>query len=250
MRYEPSARNFSAAAIDFAVTDFADEADADVKSVNGLKLTSHLSAMDHEQALYECGPADAATAWHALSTVPPVDETTVFLAAATVTAVHECKFTPAPTSYVNCSPTIGHAMWNSDRPIRHADPPAPAPAVGTLQRPGQENADVARCPVLQPSKRFRPDVQRFAPTLREHADAGITESMAVDAAIIDPIPDAHADDVTIDGGVKSTSVTVFATGPIQTVSDTVRNSHRAAPCNLQSGFDMLATALLSRSVEA
>ena len=73
--------------------------------------------------------------------------------------------------------------------------------------------------------------------------------MAVDAAIIDPIPDAHADDVTIDGGAKSTNV-VFATGPIQTVSDTVRNSHCAAPCNLQSGFDMLATSLLSRSVEA
>jgi hypothetical protein len=48
-----------------------------------------------------------------------------------------------------------------------------------------------------------------------------------------------ADDVTIDGGVKSTSVT--STGPIPTVGDTVRHSHRAAPCNLQSGFDMLAS---------
>jgi hypothetical protein len=36
------------------------------------------------------------------------------------------------------------------------------------------------------------------------------------------------DDVTINGGVKSTSVTV-ATGPIPTVSDTVRDSHNAAP---------------------
>ena len=91
-------------------------------------------------------------------------------------------------------------MCNNDRPVCHADPPAPAPAVGMLQRPGQENADDDRNTVVQPSKRFRPDVLRFAPTLRDHADAGITESMAVDAAIIDPIPNAHADDVTIDGG--------------------------------------------------
>ncbi len=55
-----------------------------MKSVNGLKLASHLSAMDHELALYEYGPAAAATALHALSTVSPVDETTVLLAAATV----------------------------------------------------------------------------------------------------------------------------------------------------------------------
>ncbi len=132
-------------------------------------------------------------------------------------------------------------MWNSDRPVCHADPPAPAPAVDTLQRPGQEHADDDRCTVVQPSERFRPDMQRFAPTLREHADAGITESMAVDAAIIDPIPNAHADDATIDGGVKSTSVTVFATDPDLTICDTARDSHRAAPCNLQSGFDMLAS---------
>jgi hypothetical protein len=195
VHYEPSARYVSAAAIDFAVTDFADEAVAEEKSVNGQKLASLLSAMDHELALYAYVPTAAATALHALSTVPTVDEITVFPAAATVLAVHECKFNPVPTSYVNCSPTIGHAMWNDDRPVCHADPPAPAPAVDMLQRPGQENADGDRCTVVQPRKRFRPDVQRFAPTLRDHADAGITESMAVDAAIIDPIPNAHADDV-------------------------------------------------------
>jgi hypothetical protein len=37
-------------------------------------------------------------------------------------------------------------------------------------------------------------VQRFAPTLREHTDAGMTESMAVDAAVIDPIPNAQQSD--------------------------------------------------------
>ena len=117
-----------------------------------------------------------------------------------------------------------------------------------LQRPGQnKNADDDRSIVVTPSKRFRPNVQRFAPTLRDHADAGITESMAVDAAVIDsvpnsvpsPVPDAHGDDVTIDGGVKSSSVTVFAADPDPTVTDTVRDSYHAAPCNLQSGFDML-----------
>ncbi len=50
VRDEPSDRYFSAAAIDFAVTDSADEAVAEMKSVNGLKLASHLSAMDHELA--------------------------------------------------------------------------------------------------------------------------------------------------------------------------------------------------------
>jgi hypothetical protein len=43
VRNEPSARCFSAAAIDFAVTDSADEAVAEVKSVNGLPLASHMS---------------------------------------------------------------------------------------------------------------------------------------------------------------------------------------------------------------
>ena len=186
MRYEPSDRYFSAAAIDFAVTEFADEAVTEVKSVNGLTLASHLSAVDRELALYEYGPAAAANAMHALSTVSARHETTVSPAAATVLAVHECKSNPVPTSYVNCSTPIGHAMRNSYRPVCHADPPAPAPAVGMLQRPGQENADDDRNTVVQPSKRFRPDVLRFAPTLRDHADAGITESMAVDAAIIAP----------------------------------------------------------------
>jgi hypothetical protein len=269
--------------------------------------------------MIEYGPTAAATALHALSTVPPVDETTVFPAAATVLAVHECKSNPVPTSYVNCSPNIGQAMWKNDQPDCHAGPPAPAPAADMQQRPGQENADDDRCTVVQPSERFRPDVQRFAPTLREHADEGITESMAVDAAVIDPIPNAHADDdrytvvqpskrfrpdvqrfaptlrdhadagitesmavdaavvdpipneqadfsdpriqrstvtvkvvhernsnpaddVTIAGGVKSTNVTVFAADPDPTVRNAVRDSHNAAPCHLQSGFDMLATA--------
>jgi hypothetical protein len=161
VRYEPSDRYFSAAAIDFAVTDSADEAVAEVKSVNDLTLASHLSAVDHELALYEYGPA----------------------AAAVVDPIHS------------------------------------------------EHADDDRCTVVQPSKRFRPDVQRFAPALRDHADAGMTESMAVDAAVVEPIPNEHADfsdprfkrstvtvkvvhernsnpadDVTIDGGVKSTNV--------------------------------------------
>jgi hypothetical protein len=266
VRNEPSARYFSDAAIDFAVTDSADEAVAEVKSVNGLQLASHLSAVDHELALHEYGPTAAATALHALSTVPPVDETTVFPAAATVLAVHECKSNPVPTSYVNCSPNIGQAMWKSDRPDCHADPPAPAPAADMQQRPGQENADDDRCTVVQPSERFRPDVQRFAPTLRDHADAGITESMAVDAAVVDPIPNEQADfsdpriqrstvtvkvvhernsnpadDVTIAGGVKSTNVTVFAADPDPTVRNAVRDSRHAAPCHLQSGFDMLAS---------
>lgn len=100
----------------------------------------------------------------------------------TVKVVHERRSNPASTSYVNCSTTIGHAMCKNDRPVCHADPPAPAPAVGILQCPGQENADDDRCTVVQPSKRFRPDVQHFGPTLRDHADAGITEWMAVDAA--------------------------------------------------------------------
>ena len=71
VRYEPSDRYFSAAAIDFAVTEFADEAVTEVKSVNGLTLAPHLSAVDRELALYEYGPAAAATALHALSTVAP-----------------------------------------------------------------------------------------------------------------------------------------------------------------------------------
>ena len=197
VRYEPSDRYFSAAAIDFAVTDSADEAVAEVKSVNDLTLASHLSAVDHELALYEYGPA----------------------AAAVVDPIHS------------------------------------------------EHADDDRCTVVQPSKRFRPDVQRFAPALRDHADAGMTESMAVDAAVVEPIPNEHADfsdprfkrstvtvkvvhernsnptdDVTIDGGVKSTNVTVFAADPDPTVRNAVRDSRHAAPCHLQSGFDMLATA--------
>jgi hypothetical protein len=90
--------------------------------------------------------------------------------------------------------------------------------------------------------------------------------MAVDAAVVDPIPNEHADfsdprikrstvtvkvvherntnpadDVTIDGGVKSTNVTVFAADPDPTVRNAVRDSRHAAPCNLQSGFDMLAS---------
>jgi hypothetical protein len=167
---------------------------------------------------------------------------------------------------VICSPNIGQEMWKSDRPDCHADPPAPAPAADMQQRPVQENADDDRCTVVQPSERFRPDVQRFAPTLREHADAGITESMAVDAAVVDPIPNEQADfsdpriqrstvtvkvvhernsnpadDVTIAGGVKSTNETVFAADPDPTVRNAVRDSRHAAPCNLQSGFDMLAS---------
>jgi hypothetical protein len=54
-------------------------------------------------------------------------------------------------------------------------------------------------------------------------------------------------DVTIDGGVKLTNVTVFATDSYPTVSDAVRDSHHAAPCNLQSGFDMLASTAPSVS---
>ena len=109
-----------------------------------------------------------------------------------------------------------------------------------LQRPGQnKNADDDRSIVVTPSKRFRPNVQRFAPNLPDHADAGITESMAVDAAVIDsvrnPVPAAHAADVNIDGGVKSTSVNGLRYDPDPTGSDTVRESHHAAPCNLQSG---------------
>ena len=245
---EPSARNVSAAAIAFADPDFADEAVADVQSVDSNKPASFLSAMDQVLAMIESGPAAAATVLQALAPVSPLDETTISPPAATVTAVHEFKSNPVPTSYVNCSTTIGHAMCNDDRPVCHADPPAPAPAVDMLQRPGQdENADDDRSIVVKPSKRFRPNVQRFAPTLPDRADAGITKSMAVDAAVIDsvpnsvpsPVPDAHGDDVTIDGGVKSSSVTVFAADPDPTVTDTVRDSYHAAPCNLQSGFDML-----------
>jgi hypothetical protein len=91
--------------------------------------------------------------------------------------------------------------------------------------------------------------------------------MAVDAAVVDPIPNEQADfsdpriqrstvtvkvvhernsnpadDVTIAGGVKSTNETVFAADPDPTVRIAVRDSHNAAPCHLQSGFDMLATA--------
>jgi hypothetical protein len=90
--------------------------------------------------------------------------------------------------------------------------------------------------------------------------------MAVDAAVVDPIPNGHADfsdprikrstvsvkvvhernsnpadDVTIDGGVKLTNVKVFATDPYPTASDAVRDSRHTAPCNLPSGFDMLAS---------
>jgi hypothetical protein len=54
-------------------------------------------------------------------------------------------------------------------------------------------------------------------------------------------------DVTIDGGVKLTNVTVFATDSYPTVSDAVGDSHHAAPCNLQSGFDMLASTAPSVS---
>jgi hypothetical protein len=68
-----------------------------------------------------------------------------------------------------------------------------------------DHADDDRCTVVQPSKRFRPDVQRFAPTLRDHADAGITESMAVDAAVVDPIPNEHAD--FSDPRIKRSTVT-------------------------------------------
>ena len=130
-------------------------------------------------------------------------------------------------------------MCNHDRPVCQADPPAPAPAVGILQRPGQENADDDRCTVVQPSKRFRPDVQRFAPTLRDHADAGITESMAVDAANHRPHPKPRPKrtrrcdhrwrrQVNQRNGLRY--------DPDPTVSDTVRESHHAAaPCNLQSG---------------
>ena len=127
-------------------------------------------------------------------------------------------------------------MCNNDRPVCQADPPAPAPAVGILQRPGQENADDDRCTVVQPSKRL--DVQRFAPTLRDHADAGITESMAVDAANHRPHPKPRPKrtrrcdhrwrrQVNQRNGLRY--------DPDPTVSDTVRESHHAAPCNLQSG---------------
>ena len=129
-------------------------------------------------------------------------------------------------------------MCNNDRPVCHADPRAPAPTVGILQRTGQENADDDRCTVVQPSKRFRPDVQRFAPTLRDHADAGITESMAVDAANHRPHPKPRPKrtrrcdhrwrrQVNQRNGLRY--------DPDPTVSDTVRESHHAAPCNLQSG---------------
>ncbi len=52
-------------------------------------------------------------------------------------------------------------------------------------------------------------------------------------------------DVTIDGGVKLTNVTVFATDPYPTVSAAARGCNHAAPCNLQSGFDVLASTALS-----
>ena len=196
------------------------------------------TTIGHAMCMIESGPAAAATVLQALAPVSPLDETTVSPPAATVTAVHECKSNPVPTSYVNCSTTIGHAMCNNDRPVCQADPPAPAPAVGILQRPGQENADDDRCTVVQPSKRFRPDVQRFAPTLRDHADAGITESMAVDAANHRPHPKPRPKrtrrcdhrwrrQVNQRNGLRY--------DPDPTVSDTVRESHHAAPCNLQSG---------------
>jgi hypothetical protein len=138
-----------------------------------------------------------------------------------------------------------------------------------LQRPGQERAEDVRCAVVQPSNRFRQDVQHFAPTLRDHANAGMNKSMAVDVNIIDPaantndmgtaaasppmvidkspgmltlggryvlrlLGQAGAEraelnfeaqrrrraDVTIDGGVQSTSVTVFTIDPDLTLAST------------------------------
>jgi hypothetical protein len=70
-----------------------------VKSVSGHKLASiMLRAVDHVLAIHEYGPAAAATALHALSTVSVLDETTVSAAAATVMAVHECQSNSVPTS--------------------------------------------------------------------------------------------------------------------------------------------------------
>jgi hypothetical protein len=123
-------------------------------------------------------------------------------------------------------------MWKNDQPDCHAGPPAPAPAADMQQRPGQENADDDRCTVVQPSKRLRPDVQRFAPTLRDHADAGMTESMAVDAAVVDPIPIEpcrHADETAGHFDVQASP------GPVNVLVPAVNNSD---------------THLLSRSTEA
>jgi hypothetical protein len=141
-----------------------------VKSVSGHKLASiMLRAVDHVLAIHAYGPASAATALHALSTVSVLDETTVSPAAATVMAVHECKSNPVPASYVSCSTTDGHAMWKNDRPVCHAGPHVPAPAVDMLQRPGQERAADGHCAVVETSKYFHPYVQRFIPSLRDSA---------------------------------------------------------------------------------
>jgi hypothetical protein len=130
---------------------------------------------------------------------------------------------------------------------------------------GEESAADGRCAVVETSKHFHPCLQRSAPTLRGIARRSNLETVVpslqpVRAELIKeakapaspqstqlPVarvlrPQTAAErstlttDGTIDGGVKLTNVTVFATDPYPTVSDAARDCNRAAPCNLLPGF--------------
>lgn len=261
MHYEPSVRKVSDAAIPVDITDFADDAVAEMTSVNDDELAFHLRAMDCGLAIHEYG---LATAVHALATVSARDQTAVSPPTATVKVVHERQPTPVNTSYKNCSTTDGRAIWSTERPVLvcQPDPPVPAIAVDVLQLSGHESAADGHCAVVETSKHFRPYVQRFTPCLRDSARRSnmqtgvpflprcpLVRAELLEEAKVPALPGARGlhplttvarprpgTDVTIDGGVKMTNVTVFATDPNPTVGPTARDCSHAAPCNLLPGF--------------